>query len=128
MATFVREYFSPPGKISAILDFEYAMQAPKTMSLVMEEFCLYPNDYAEEETKFSVRLISRVSSSSCVSTIPSYLRSRIYEKGWIYTTCKPRWAATLPGGRPTCAPSLLIAWHLRSSTWRGSPILPFVTV
>jgi aminoglycoside phosphotransferase (APT) family kinase protein len=40
------------GKISAILDFEYAMQAPKDYELlVMEEFCLYPNDYAEEDNE-----------------------------------------------------------------------------
>jgi aminoglycoside phosphotransferase (APT) family kinase protein len=38
------------GKISAILDFEYAMQAPADFELFkMEDFCLYPNDYAEEE-------------------------------------------------------------------------------
>ena len=37
------------GKISAILDFEYSMQAPKDYELlVMEAFCLYPNDWAEE--------------------------------------------------------------------------------
>lgn len=37
------------GKISAILDFEYGMQAPKDYELwAMEAFCLYPNDYAEE--------------------------------------------------------------------------------
>ncbi len=37
------------GKISAILDFEYGMQAPKDYELwTMEAFCLYPNDYAEE--------------------------------------------------------------------------------
>ena len=38
------------GKISAILDFEYSMQAPIDYELlVMEAFCLYPNDWAEEE-------------------------------------------------------------------------------
>jgi len=37
------------GKISAIVDFEYSMQAPKDYELwVMEAFCLYPNDWAEE--------------------------------------------------------------------------------
>ncbi|MBE0695500.1 MAG: aminoglycoside phosphotransferase family protein [Anaerolineaceae bacterium] len=38
------------GKLSAILDFEYAVYAPKDYELlVLEEFCLYPNDWAEEE-------------------------------------------------------------------------------
>ena len=38
------------GKISAMLDFEYALQAPADYELnKMEDFCLYPNDYAEEE-------------------------------------------------------------------------------
>ena len=38
------------GKISAILDFEYSLQAPIDYELlVMEAFCLYPNDWAEEE-------------------------------------------------------------------------------
>ena len=37
------------GKISAVLDFEYSMQAPIDHELlVMEAFCLYPNDWAEE--------------------------------------------------------------------------------
>jgi len=41
------------GKISALLDFEYAMQAPKDYELwVFEAFCLYPNDYAEDENEF----------------------------------------------------------------------------
>jgi aminoglycoside phosphotransferase (APT) family kinase protein len=36
-------------KLSGILDFEYAMRAPRDYELwVMEAFCLYPNDYAEE--------------------------------------------------------------------------------
>ena len=44
------------GQISAFLDFEYAMAAPKEYELVvMEQFCLYPNDYAEEGfEKFNV--------------------------------------------------------------------------
>jgi aminoglycoside phosphotransferase len=38
------------GRISAILDFEYSLQAPLDYELwVMEAFCLYPNDYAEED-------------------------------------------------------------------------------
>jgi aminoglycoside phosphotransferase (APT) family kinase protein len=41
------------GKISALLDFEYAMQAPKDYELwVIEAFCLYPNDYAEVENEY----------------------------------------------------------------------------
>jgi len=37
-------------RISAILDLEYAIQAPPDYELLkMEDFCLYPNDYAEEE-------------------------------------------------------------------------------
>ena len=41
------------GEISALLDFEYALQAPKDYELwVIEAFCLYPNDYAEEEYEF----------------------------------------------------------------------------
>ena len=37
------------GRLSAILDFEYALQAPRDYELwVMEAFCIYPNDYAEE--------------------------------------------------------------------------------
>ncbi len=40
------------GRISALLDFEYAMQAPKDYELrVMEDFCLYPNDYTEEDNE-----------------------------------------------------------------------------
>jgi aminoglycoside phosphotransferase (APT) family kinase protein len=38
------------GRVSAILDFEYSMQAPLDYELwVMEAFCLYPNDWAEED-------------------------------------------------------------------------------
>ena len=38
------------GRISAILDLEYAVQAPLDYELLkLEDFCLYPNDYAEEE-------------------------------------------------------------------------------
>lgn len=38
------------GKISAILDFEFALQAPADYELqAIEAFCLYPNDWAEEE-------------------------------------------------------------------------------
>ena len=41
------------GKISAILDFEYSMQVPIDYELwVMEAFCLYPNDWAEEMDEF----------------------------------------------------------------------------
>jgi len=37
------------GKVAAILDFEYALQAPADYELLaMEAFCLYPNDWAEE--------------------------------------------------------------------------------
>lgn len=37
------------GRVSAILDFEYSLQAPIDYELrVMEAFCLYPNDYTEE--------------------------------------------------------------------------------
>jgi aminoglycoside phosphotransferase (APT) family kinase protein len=40
------------AKIAAILDFEYSVQAPRDFELVkMEDFCLYPNDYAEEENE-----------------------------------------------------------------------------
>ncbi len=40
------------GKIAALIDFEYALNAPKDYELlVIEEFCLYPNDYAEEENE-----------------------------------------------------------------------------
>jgi len=36
------------GQLSAVLDFEYALQAPKDYELwTMEAFCLYPNDWAE---------------------------------------------------------------------------------
>jgi aminoglycoside phosphotransferase (APT) family kinase protein len=38
------------GKISALLDFEYAMQAPTEYELrALEDFCLYPNDYVEDD-------------------------------------------------------------------------------
>jgi thiamine kinase-like enzyme len=37
------------GKVSAILDFEFARQAPADYELqAIEAFCLYPNDWAEE--------------------------------------------------------------------------------
>lgn len=37
------------GKITAILDFEFAMQAPADYELqAIEAFCLYPNDWMEE--------------------------------------------------------------------------------
>jgi serine/threonine protein kinase len=37
------------GKLSAILDFEFALQAPADYELqAIEAFCLYPNDWAEE--------------------------------------------------------------------------------
>ena len=40
------------GKISALLDFEYSMQAPKDYELgVIEAFCLYPNDWADEDNE-----------------------------------------------------------------------------
>jgi serine/threonine protein kinase len=36
------------GKVSAILDFEFALQAPADYELLaIEAFCLYPNDWAE---------------------------------------------------------------------------------
>jgi len=36
--------------ISGVLDFEFAMQAPLDYELLLiEEFCLYPNDFAEED-------------------------------------------------------------------------------
>ncbi len=39
-------------RITAILDFEYAQHAPADYELlVIEEFCLYPNDYAEEDNE-----------------------------------------------------------------------------
>jgi len=38
------------GRVSAIIDFEYALRAPKDYELyVMEAFCLYPKDWAEED-------------------------------------------------------------------------------
>jgi aminoglycoside phosphotransferase len=38
------------GKISALLDFEHAMRAPMDYELeATEAFCLYPNDWAEED-------------------------------------------------------------------------------
>ena len=38
------------SKVSALIDFEYTLQAPPDYELlVIEAFCLYPNDYAEEE-------------------------------------------------------------------------------
>ena len=41
------------GKVSAILDFEFAMQAPVDYELLaIEAFCIYPNDWAEEEHEF----------------------------------------------------------------------------
>jgi aminoglycoside phosphotransferase (APT) family kinase protein len=37
------------GKIAALLDFEFALHAPADYELqVIEAFCLYPNDWAEE--------------------------------------------------------------------------------
>ena len=40
------------GKISAILDFEFSIQAPRDYELLlMEQFCLYPNDYVEENNE-----------------------------------------------------------------------------
>ena len=39
-------------RITAILDFEYALHAPADYELnKIEDFCLYPNDYAEEENE-----------------------------------------------------------------------------
>lgn len=39
-------------RIAAILDFEYAQHAPADYELLtIEAFCLYPNDYAEEENE-----------------------------------------------------------------------------
>jgi hypothetical protein len=36
-------------RVSAILDFEFALQAPADYELqAIEAFCLYPNDWAEE--------------------------------------------------------------------------------
>ena len=38
------------GRLSALLDFEYAVYAPIDYELwTLEAFCLYPNDWAEEE-------------------------------------------------------------------------------
>ena len=38
------------GHITAILDFEYAMAAPREYELVViEQFCMYPGDYTEQE-------------------------------------------------------------------------------
>lgn len=40
------------GKISAILDFEFAIQAPRDYELLLiEQFCLYPNDFVEENNE-----------------------------------------------------------------------------
>ena len=40
------------GHVSALLDFEYAMQAPIDRELfVMEAFCIYPNDYADADNE-----------------------------------------------------------------------------
>jgi aminoglycoside phosphotransferase (APT) family kinase protein len=40
------------GKLSAILDFEYSIQAPPDYELwTLEAFCLYPNDWAEEDNE-----------------------------------------------------------------------------
>ena len=40
------------GKVSAILDFEFAQQAPADYELLaIEAFCLYPNDWAEEDNE-----------------------------------------------------------------------------
>lgn len=40
------------GKMTALLDFEYALQAPADYELwTMEAFCLYPNDWAEEDNE-----------------------------------------------------------------------------
>ena len=40
------------GKISALLDFEYSSYAPRDYELwVIEAFCLYPNDWAEEDNE-----------------------------------------------------------------------------
>jgi aminoglycoside phosphotransferase (APT) family kinase protein len=38
------------GRVSAVLDFEYSLRAPRDYELaVMEAFCLYPNDWVEED-------------------------------------------------------------------------------
>jgi hygromycin-B 7''-O-kinase len=40
------------GKVTAILDFEFARQAPADYELLaIEAFCLYPNDWAEAENE-----------------------------------------------------------------------------
>ncbi len=40
------------GHVSAILDFEFALQAPADYELLaIEAFCLYPNDWAEEDNE-----------------------------------------------------------------------------
>ena len=40
------------GKVSAILDFEFALQAPADYELqAIEAFCLYPNDWTEEDNE-----------------------------------------------------------------------------
>lgn len=40
------------GKISALLDFEFSLQAPRDFELrPMEAFCLYPNDWTEESNE-----------------------------------------------------------------------------
>lgn len=40
------------GHITALLDFEFALQAPQDYELLkIEDFCLYPNDYAEEDNE-----------------------------------------------------------------------------
>jgi aminoglycoside phosphotransferase (APT) family kinase protein len=40
------------GKIAALIDFEFAMHAPREYELLaIEDFCLYPNDYAEEDNE-----------------------------------------------------------------------------
>lgn len=40
------------GRVTAILDFEYAKQAPADYELLaMEAFCLYPNDWAEADNE-----------------------------------------------------------------------------
>jgi serine/threonine protein kinase len=40
------------GRVAAILDFEFAKQAPADYELLaIEAFCLYPNDWAEEDNE-----------------------------------------------------------------------------